>query len=53
MAQWTDGRECGFLALLQFWVAVMMWQKMSNKGGLGEEESKAFKEVKQRMEESR
>jgi len=42
-----------FLLCLSIWVAVMMWQKMNSKGGLGEEESKAFKEVKQRMEESR
>jgi hypothetical protein len=25
-----------------------MWQRMSSKGGLGEEESKAFREVKER-----
>jgi intracellular septation protein A len=35
------------------WVAIWMWQKMSNKGGLGEEESKAFQEVKKRMENSK
>jgi len=53
---WRGGLMVGsvvFLLCLSIWVAVMMWQKMNSKGGLGEEESKAFKEVKQRMEESR
>lgn len=53
---WRGGLMVGSVVTLlcfSIWVAVMMWQKMSNKGGLGEEESKAFKEVKQRIEESR
>lgn len=29
-----------------------MWQKMSHKGGLGEEESRAFREVKERSGQS-
>lgn len=53
---WRAGTLVGSVGVLlgySIWVAVWMWQKMSNKGGLGEEESKAFKEVKQRMDDSR
>lgn len=45
----TMGSLLGF----SIWVAIWMWQKMSTKGGLGEEESKAFREVKERMESSK
>lgn len=53
---WRAYLMCGTTAAtLSFtiWVAIWMWQKMSSKGGLGEEESKAFREVKQRMEDSK
>lgn len=43
----------GTLLGFSIWVAVWMWQGMSTKGGLGEEESKAFREVKERMEISK
>lgn len=40
----------GGLLAFSVWVAVWMWRGMSSKGGLGEEESKAFKKVKEQME---
>lgn len=43
----------GTLLAFSIWVAIWMWQGMSRMGGLGEEESKAFREVKEKMEISR
>ncbi|CZR58173.1 uncharacterized protein PAC_08064 [Phialocephala subalpina] len=43
----------GSLLGFNVWVATWMWQKMSTKGRLGEEESKAFREVKEKMESSK
>lgn len=54
--RWCGGLIVGsvvFLPCFSIWVAVMMSQKISNTGGPGEDESSAFKEVKQRMEDSR
>jgi hypothetical protein len=51
---WKAGVMCtSVVTLLVFsiWVAFWMWQKMVAKGGLGEEESKAFREVKLRGEQ--
>ncbi|CZT06929.1 uncharacterized protein RAG0_12525 [Rhynchosporium agropyri] len=49
-ASWRAGMLVGSVAILlcfSIWVAFMVWQKMGDKGGLGEEGSKAFREVKQ------
>jgi hypothetical protein len=43
----------GSILAFSIWVAIWMWQKMSMKGSMGEEESKAYREAKLREAETK